>query len=189
MNLKLFLLMLVYAWMEFSLLISGIWSLNCSILLPTNSRSPKREYRETCCVTHHQACTPTSKPRIQFSTMILNCAMSIMFLHTWSLLNSVRCSTSLKTMSRDQDEHWRQKSNKETWIQNPQSSTLTGFLKELNLDPKIQIKYVHCDEWNNLLHLCNISHFRVSFLLLRISALPAAQKRWRKGCNKDTEKK
>ena len=34
-----------------------LWDLEkkCSILVPTNSRNPKREYRETCCVTHHQA--------------------------------------------------------------------------------------------------------------------------------------
>ena len=44
---EIFLLMLVYAWMEFPLLISGIWLLKCSILLPTNSKNPKREYRET----------------------------------------------------------------------------------------------------------------------------------------------
>ena len=58
-NLNLFLLMLVYARMEFPLLISGIWELKCSILLPTNSQNPKREYRETCCVAHHQARTNT----------------------------------------------------------------------------------------------------------------------------------
>ena len=95
-NLKLFLLMLVYAWMEFPLLIFAIWLLKCCILLPTNSRNPKREYRETCCVTHHQASTPISKPKIQFTT-ILNCVMLIMFRRTRSLLILVQCSTFLRT--------------------------------------------------------------------------------------------
>ena len=41
-NLKFFLLMQVYALMEFPLLIFGIWLLKCCILLPTNLRNPKR---------------------------------------------------------------------------------------------------------------------------------------------------
>ena len=40
-NLKLFLLMQVCAWMEFPLLISGIWLLKYCILLPTKHRDPK----------------------------------------------------------------------------------------------------------------------------------------------------
>ena len=42
-NLRLFLLMLVYAWMEFLLLISGVWFLKCSTLLPTNSKKTPKE--------------------------------------------------------------------------------------------------------------------------------------------------
>ena len=53
---------------------------------------------------------------------------------------------------------------------------LDCFFDSINLDPKIQVKYVDtkhqiadtltegnftCDEWNNLLHLFNISHFRL----------------------------
>ena len=64
---------------------------------PTNGRNPKEEYRETCCVTPHQTSTPTIKPRLQFSTIILNEAMSIMLRRLRSLLNLVRCSTFLKT--------------------------------------------------------------------------------------------
>ena len=37
--------------------------------------------------------------------------------------------------------------------------------------------------------ICVTSAISEQLLLLRISALPAAQKRWRKGCKKDTEKK
>ena len=49
-------------WMEFPLLISGIWILNCSILPLTNWKDPKKEYTETCCVTHHQTSTLQTKP-------------------------------------------------------------------------------------------------------------------------------
>ena len=42
-DLKSFLWMQVYARMEFPLLISGIWLLKCSILLPTDPQDPKRE--------------------------------------------------------------------------------------------------------------------------------------------------
>ena len=64
-NLKLFLLMQVYAWMEFPLLISGIWLLKCCILLSTKQRNPKRKCRETCCVRKHQENTPPPKSRLK----------------------------------------------------------------------------------------------------------------------------
>ena len=85
--------MRVHAWMGFPLLICGIWFLKCSILLPTKLRNPKMMCRETCCRTHHQENTPRTKLRLQFSTTILNCARSIVFPETLSLLNLVRCST------------------------------------------------------------------------------------------------
>ena len=60
-NLKLFLWMRVYAWMELPLLTSGIWLLKCCILLPTNQRNPKRMCWETCYMTHHQENKPRTK--------------------------------------------------------------------------------------------------------------------------------
>ena len=72
----------------------------------------------------------------------------------------------------------------------------------INLDPKIQIKYVDTekeladiltegnftrDEWNHFLRLLNIS-FSDQFIALRISAWPAARKRWREGCKNRKEK-
>ena len=91
-NLKLFLLMQVCEWMEFTLLIFWIWLLKCCILLPTN-RGNERMYREVCCMTRPQENEPRTKSRLQFSTTVLNCATSIMFPQTSSLLNLVRCST------------------------------------------------------------------------------------------------
>ena len=96
-KLKLFLSIQVYAWMEFPLLIFGIWLKKCFILHQTNSTTPKiRSHRETCrgtlhmkktksnqarlsgseCeetrrVTPHQTSTPKTEPRFQPSTTIL----------------------------------------------------------------------------------------------------------------------
>ena len=81
-NLRLSLLMQVYAWMGFPLLIFGIWLLKCCILLPTKLRNPKIMCRETCCKTYHQENTPRTKLRLQFSTTIFNCATSIVFPQT-----------------------------------------------------------------------------------------------------------
>ena len=68
----------------------------------------------------------------------------------------------------------RQKSYNETRFQNPQSC-LDWLFDRINLDSKIQIKYIDTknqladiltkgnftrDEWNHLLSLFNISHFR-----------------------------
>ena len=61
-KLKFFPSMQVYA-MEFQLLIFGIWSWRCLILLQTNSTTPKIEYEETRRVTPHQTSTPKTKPR------------------------------------------------------------------------------------------------------------------------------
>ena len=94
--LRLFLSMQVYAWMGSLLSIFGIWLLMCSSLHLSYWRNPKEESRETCRVTPHQTSTPMTKPRLQFSTTIMNWAISIMFHPTRSLLNLVRCSTFLR---------------------------------------------------------------------------------------------
>ena len=67
----------------------------------------------------------------------------------------------------------------------------------INLDPKIQIKFV--DTKHQLADILTkveqsspfvlTSAISAQFAALRISALAAAQKRWRKGCNKEPEKK
>ena len=78
----------------------------------------------------------------------------------------------------------------------------------INLDPKIQIKYVDTkqqladiltkenftrDEWNNLLHLFNISHFQINLLLSEfqlyqlprnIGEMDARRERRREDCGK-----
>ena len=76
--------------------------------------------------------------------------------------------------SRDQDDNQRQKSHIETRVKDPTELLWIGLCDRSNLDPKIQIRYVDTkhqladiltkgnftrDEWNNLHHLFNISHF------------------------------
>ena len=73
---------------------------------------------------------------------------------------------------------------------------LDWLFDSINLDPKIQLRYVDAkhqladkltkgnftrDEWNNLLHLFNISHFSLICCSLNFS-VDSARKRWRKGC-------
>ena len=64
----------VYAWLEFPLLISGIWFLKCCILPSTRQRNPKRKCRETCCVTKpsRKHTNTQAKTEIQHSNLELS---------------------------------------------------------------------------------------------------------------------
>ena len=129
---------------------------------------------ETCWMIHHQENKPRTKLRLQFSTTILNYATSIMLPQTWSLLNLVRCFPFLKITKRW--TRWSSRAEVQQWDTYPKPTELLliGYLTESILDPQIQIKYVDTnnqladiltkgnftlDEWNNLLHLVNISIF------------------------------
>ena len=94
-------LMWVCAWMGFPLLVCGIYLvievLHSSFNQPQKS---KENVQGDLLRNNHQTSTPTSKPRLKISTTILRYPMSIMFSQTWSLLNLVRCITSLKTMKQ-----------------------------------------------------------------------------------------
>ena len=198
-NLRLFLLMQVYAWMGFQLLIFRIWLLKCSILTQTNLRNRKEEYRETCCMTVHQTNPPTAKPRLQFSTIILRWAMSIMSRRSRSLLNRVRCSTFWKTTK--QRSKWSSKAEVQQWDTHPEPTELRsiGYLTESTwtqtsksnlLTPKTTISQTY---WQRAIsHVMSGTTFSTwltsaisaRFAALRISDLPAALKQWRKGCKK-----
>ena len=71
-KLKSFLSMQVYAWMEFQLLIFGIWFFEVFHFHQTNSTTPKIKYEETRRVTRDQTSTPKIKP-----TQHDNCDLSI----------------------------------------------------------------------------------------------------------------
>ena len=93
-NLRLFLLMQVYAWTVFPLSIFGIWLWKCFIPPKTNSVKPKVYlHRETCFRTPHQTSARETKPKFQPSTTILICVMLTVCLRTWIFLNLVLCCT------------------------------------------------------------------------------------------------
>ena len=73
----------------------------------------------------------------------------------------------------------------------------------VNLDPKIQIRYIDTkrqladvltkgnftrDEWNNLVHLFNISHFSSLCCAKNFRLICCITKGWRKGCKNNPEK-
>ena len=153
-----------------------LWDLDIKVFHSslTNWRNQKEEYKQTCCVTPNQTCTPTIKPRLQLSTKILNYAMPIAFPQTWSLLNLVRCSTSLKDNEAVIKMLIKGSSPTMRHVSRTHRVALDWLFDRINLDPKIQIKFVDTkhqladiltkgnftrDEWINLLHLFNISHF------------------------------
>ena len=167
--------MQVHAWMEFPLLIFGIWFLMCCILLVTNQRILEKMCRKTCCMPHHQENTPRTKLRLQFSTTILNFATSITFLQTWSLLSLVRYSVCIflvheavkKMIIKGRSPTMRH-------VSRTHRVAFDCLLDRINLEPKIQIKFVDTkhhladiltkssfttDDWTNLLHLFKIAFF------------------------------
>ena len=170
--------MQVYAWMGFHLLIFGNWLLKCFILPLTNERNPKAEYRETCCVTHHLTSTPKTKPNkisVQHDTLELsnvdyvssNAKSSQFGAMLWIFEDN---EAVIKMIIRSRSPTMRR-------VSRTRRVALEWLFDRINLDPKIQIKYVDTkhqladmltpgnftrDEWNNLLLLCNISHFSSS---------------------------
>ena len=87
-NLKLCPLMQVYAWMEFPLLIPGIWWVKCCILLPKNLRNPKKNAGKpaawhTTKKTHQQPSWDSNSP--QWSWIML-CRLCFLKREVFSLL-------------------------------------------------------------------------------------------------------
>ena len=114
-----------------------------------------------------------TKFRLQLSTTILNYATSIMFLQTRNLLVLAPCCTFedneavIKMIIKGRCPTMRH-------VSRTHGVALDWLFDRINLDPKIQIKYVDTknqladvltesnftrDEWNNLLRLFNISNF------------------------------
>ena len=167
-KLKLFLLMQVCEWMVLPLLIFGIWLLKCCILLPTNLRNPKRTCRETCCMAHHQENTPRTMLRLQYSTTILNYATSIMFPQTWSLLNLVRCCTSLritkpwsKWLSTVEVQQWNRCPEptelrligyltESTWNQRSKSADTKNQQQRSSSCPRDLVSWALMEQWLNI---------------------------------------
>ena len=185
--------MQVYAWTEFQLLIFGIWLLKCCIFLPTNLRDPKKKCRETCCMTLHQENTPTlqTMTQIQYNDIEL-CNVD----YVSSNVKSSQFGAMLYTFEDNEaviKMIIKGRSPTMRHVSRTHSAARDWLFDRRNLDYQIQIKYVDTknqfadilttgnftrDEGNHLVHLFSTSAF---------SALLAASKRCRKGCNKEQE--
>ena len=115
-----------------------LWDLVIEVLHSSSNQleNPETMCSETCCVTHHQENKPRTKLRLQFSTMILNYATSIMYPQTWSLLNLVRCCTFLKIMKPW--SRWLSRPEVQQWdtYPEPKELRLSGYLTESTWTPK-----------------------------------------------------
>ena len=151
----------------------GDWVIEVFQSAPNQTNS-KIKYRETCRVIPHQTSTPKTKPRFQPSTTIFIWTMFIVCRRTRTFLDLVPCCTSLRITKPWLK--WSSKAEVQQWDMYPEPTELLfdWLFDRIHLDPKILIKYVETkhqladiltegnftrDEWNNLLHLFNITHF------------------------------
>ena len=117
--------------------------------------------------------TPYCVAIFQPSTLISIWLTLITFHQTWHLLVPMLVTRLWGQGSRDWDGNQGQESNNETCVKNPHSC-FDWLFGRINLDPKIQIKYIDTknqladiltkgyfthDEWNHLLCLFNTGHF------------------------------
>ena len=167
---------------------------------PDQLKKSKERVRETCCVTLHQTSTPKTKARLQSSPTFLCWAMLIMFRQTRSVLNSVRCSTFLKITK--QWLGWSSKAEVQQWdtYPEPQScSWLVVWQNQSGSEDSNQVRWHqtptrrHIDK-REISHVmsgtifsnCLTSAISAQFAALRISAPPAARKRWQKRMQEET---
>ena len=164
LNLKFFLLMQVFAWMVSRLLISGIWLLKYYILHQINI-----VFRETCVEIHNLENVPTQERRnTPTRWKILAGQMLITSPQTQNVLALVSCfiffednEAVVKMIIKGRSPTMR----------HVRGVVLDWLFDRINLDPKIQIRYVDTkkqlsdiltkgiltrEEWNHLLRLFNI---------------------------------
>ena len=174
-----------------------LWDLVTEVLHSSSNQPNKSKgnVRETCCMTHHQENTPRTKLRLRFSTMILNlCNLDYVSSKVKSAqFGAVLCifednEAVIKMIIKGRSPTMRH-------ISRTHRVALDWLVDRINLDPKIQIKYVDTknqladrmtkgnftrDEWNYLLHLFNISIFSSA------SCLEAIAKRMQQGTGEQT---
>ena len=151
-----------------------LWDLVVEMLHSSFKQSKKSNGKctETCCMTHHQENKPRTKLRLQQNDLEL-CNV----VYVSSNVNSCQPGAML-SIFEDNEAVIRMIIKGRSPTMRHVSRTLRVALDwsfdRINLDSKIQIKYVDtknhladilkkgnftCHEWNNLLHLCNISFF------------------------------
>ena len=154
------------------------------------------KYRETCRVIPHQTSRPKTKPRFQPSTTTLIWTILTVSRRTRSFLDLVRCCTSLR-ISQPLLK-WSSKAEVQQWdmYREPTELLLIGCLTELVWTPKFKSsmstpntnlqtywqKGISHAMSGTIFFICLTSAISAFSAALRISAWPAAPKRWRKGC-------
>ena len=162
-KLKQFLSKQVHAWMEFQLFIFRIWLQKCSILPQTNSTTPKIKDREA------KKPNQCSNPARQFDLSdVHDVSSNAKFSRFGAMLFVFEDNEAvIKMIIKGRSPTMRH-------VSRTHRVALEWLSERINLDPKIQIKYVDTkhqfadilkernltrDDWTNLLRLFNISHF------------------------------
>ena len=117
-----------------------------------------------------------------------------MFLQLWSFVTLVRCCTSLKKNEARIKKIIKSRSPTMRHVSRTHRVALDWLFDRINLDPKIQIKYVDTKTNSLTYWQLGISHVMSGTIFsvcstLAISALPVALKQCRKECNQKQEKK
>ena len=124
---------------------------------------PKDACRKTCCVTHHQTSTHTHNQTKTPSQHDIFELSNVEYVTS----NAKSSHLGIKMIMKERSPTMRH-------VSRTHRVALDCLFDRINLDPKIQIKYLDTkhqladmlteenftrDEWNNLLHVFNISHF------------------------------
>ena len=154
-------------------MISGIWLLKCSILLPTNIEKRKREYRETCDTSSSKRTNIQTKDLIQHDDLEL-CNVDY--------VSSNVKSSHFGAMPFEDNEAVIKiiiegRSPTMRHVSRTHRVALHWLFDRSNMDPKIEIKNVDTknqlahmltkgcftrDEWDHLLRLLNSMNFSMS---------------------------
>ena len=154
-------------------------------------------HKETCCVVPRQASAPRIKPKLQLRTTVLIC------FHVDNAPSTAKISQSNAMLYVFEDNEAvikmivKGRSPIMRHVSRTHRVALDRLLDKINLDPKIQIKYIDTkhqiadilttrnftrDDWN-------VHHqpFQLSAALKNFSLITCPKKRWRSGCKNKEE--
>ena len=168
-KLKSHLSMQVYAWTVFPLSLFGIWWLKYFVPSRTKQKDPRESYGETCQQSSSQPCMtpPQSKHFNVIPTNIDHCPPNSENSDSSAMLYVFEDNEAVTKMII------KCRSYTMRHVSRTHRVVLDWLFDRINLDPKIQIRCIETkhqladmltkgnfkrDEWNNLLHLFNISH-------------------------------
>ena len=185
-------------WTEFPRLIFRTWSLMCCIQTQIRNRNSSRD-DETRRLVKHPRSEGTHRVTRRFFRDILSCRTSILFLQTWILPIMELCFDIFEDNEAVIKMIIKGRSPAMRHVSRTHRDALDWLFDRINLDPKIQIKYIDSknqltdmltkgnftrDDWNHLLCLFNISHFSSTDCSEVMSKKNAKRFRWRKSHSK-----